>query len=277
MKRTFWLLWLPVLAYYGLITLASSLYGDDVAGVLKYPFPGFDKVIHFSEYSVLGMVLARALSWEEYYSHLRRRWYIYFILILPMAALADEIHQRFVPGRDMNFFDWLADVSGATVGALALTFLIRRGRASSDGREKSASVFSRSDASGLGLIILAVYFVFMLAANILGHNSKIFRDDGNFLNVLVTATEYVILGFLSCRLFQIVRSPLALVITDAYILAGIGALFLCIFQVMLWLLQSRFLPLPEAIAAYASFIAGLALYRFGYLYLRRRSGMQNCH
>ena len=42
-----------------------------------------DKLVHFVLYAFLGMVVARALAWEEYYHHLKKRWYLYFAIILP--------------------------------------------------------------------------------------------------------------------------------------------------------------------------------------------------
>jgi VanZ family protein len=36
----------------------------------------------------------------------------------------DEFHQSFVPGRDCNVWDWLADTLGAFLGALAVMLLM---------------------------------------------------------------------------------------------------------------------------------------------------------
>ena len=35
-----------------------------------------------------------------------------------LFGASDEFHQSFVPGRDTDVFDWVADTLGATAGAL---------------------------------------------------------------------------------------------------------------------------------------------------------------
>lgn len=73
-----------------------------------FSFPGDDKVVHAALYAVLGALLRVALGRTG-----------------PAIALAaaygatDEVHQAFVPGRDADLFDWIADVVGAVVGAVS--------------------------------------------------------------------------------------------------------------------------------------------------------------
>lgn len=119
MKHTHFLLWAPVAALYTAIALLSSITGDQLASFhFPYPFKHFDKLVHGVEFSLLGMVLARALRWEEYYHHLKRHWYVYFGLIVPLIALSDEVHQYFIPDRKSDLIDWIVDVCGAIAGAL---------------------------------------------------------------------------------------------------------------------------------------------------------------
>jgi VanZ family protein len=40
------------------------------------------------------------------------------VLGIALFAVMDEWHQQFIPGRSMDVFDWLADISGATIGTL---------------------------------------------------------------------------------------------------------------------------------------------------------------
>jgi VanZ family protein len=50
----------------------------------------------------------------------KRRALGYFFLIAAIASvygITDEFHQSFVPGRDANIWDWLADTIGACIGA----------------------------------------------------------------------------------------------------------------------------------------------------------------
>ncbi len=86
-----------------------------------------DKVEHWAEYAVLGLLLARAIG--------GRRWvaltWPYAVTAIALAALygvSDEFHQRFVPGRDFDVRDMLADTAGAStsVGALWAWVIIKR-------------------------------------------------------------------------------------------------------------------------------------------------------
>jgi len=115
--------WYVVIAMLAIIFALSSL--PNVAEPRQAAFP-FDKVAHFGEYAVLGFALAGALRRDA-----PRRWPAAALIVASVAAAAlygasDEYHQRFVAGRDAAFSDWLADVSGATAGALASAVLVRR-------------------------------------------------------------------------------------------------------------------------------------------------------
>lgn len=81
----------------------------------------YDKLSHFIEYAILGLLLVRALN-KSYPQNnfLRLKAMAFFITIV--YAATDEFHQGFVPGRSLDFFDWLAD----SLGALASFFLFFR-------------------------------------------------------------------------------------------------------------------------------------------------------
>lgn len=125
--RARWLL-AGVSRWYVVIAMAAIIFGLSSLPNLAEPrqagFP-FDKVAHFGEYAVLGFALAGALRRDA-----PRRWPAAALVAASVAAAAlygasDEFHQRFVAGRDVSFLDWLADVSGATAGALASAALVR--------------------------------------------------------------------------------------------------------------------------------------------------------
>ncbi len=104
--------WLYFVLFCGLIIFLSHQPGDPTHIPL---FPHFDKVIHFIEYFVFGVLLQRALaaqtilSLEESYNRL-----IFVVLsVTALFAASDEIHQYFVPFRTMSIWDWLTDLVGA--------------------------------------------------------------------------------------------------------------------------------------------------------------------
>jgi VanZ family protein len=102
--------WLPVVLWAGVIfalssvpSLSSGLGAWDV--VLR-------KLAHVAEYAVLGALLARAVP------ELAAQW-------AGIAyAVADEVHQHFVPGRHGALLDVAIDASGVLAGIL----LVRRTR-----------------------------------------------------------------------------------------------------------------------------------------------------
>jgi hypothetical protein len=78
-------------------------------------FEGGDKVAHFAVYGLLGTLLCRVWGsgWRA------------AVLALATASLfgaTDEWHQSFVPGRDSDVMDWLADSSGAALAVCLYCF-----------------------------------------------------------------------------------------------------------------------------------------------------------
>ena len=43
------------------------------------------------------------------------------ILLTSLYGLSDEVHQAFVPFRDSNWLDWVADTIGAAVGVVGVS------------------------------------------------------------------------------------------------------------------------------------------------------------
>jgi VanZ family protein len=101
--------WAPAFAWLVLIFLLTSLPGGAVPRV---GIPNVDKIAHFSLYAVLGLLSARAAATSVV---LRVRLAL-VLLCVAIVGCVDEWHQQFIVGRDEDGFDWLADVSGASVG-----------------------------------------------------------------------------------------------------------------------------------------------------------------
>ena len=120
--RLLW--WLPALAVAAGIFLLSEW---SLSGWWRRPQPewrirGMDKVAHGALYATLSASLYLALRRGHGVSPGRAA-----VLALGAAALygvTDEIHQLFVPERNAEVRDWLADLIGASIGAA----VARRGR-----------------------------------------------------------------------------------------------------------------------------------------------------
>ena len=99
--------WMISLLYMGLIFLLSSF-----PPVMKPPsFSCADKLAHVFEYGLLALLIYFALKKSEANTHP----ILIPFLIAFLYGISDEIHQYFVPGRDADVFDALADGMGAFV------------------------------------------------------------------------------------------------------------------------------------------------------------------
>ncbi|MDR0629506.1 MAG: VanZ family protein [Treponema sp.] len=112
---------IPALLISGMIWFLSS------QSVLPTPkgILGFDKVQHLLAYGVFAGTLGLWFS--------RRQWkrspvrcMVWVIIIAATYGISDEIHQSFVPGRDGNVWDWLADTLGAIIGAGLVMVSVRK-------------------------------------------------------------------------------------------------------------------------------------------------------
>jgi VanZ family protein len=85
---------------------------------------GFDKFQHLLAYLVLAVSLGLWFSPEHWQFHCLRT-FLLIVFISSVYGVVDEIHQYFVPGRDCNVWDWIADTLGAALGAL-ISMLVYR-------------------------------------------------------------------------------------------------------------------------------------------------------
>ncbi len=103
--------WLPVLAYLTAVFTISAQ--PDLRPPLH--FTDADKLMHLGEYLVLGALLTRSLRATLRVSRPLFAGVIAIGLIVIVGA-ADENFQRLIPGRQCDFFDFLADLGGGIIG-----------------------------------------------------------------------------------------------------------------------------------------------------------------
>ena len=84
--------------------------------------PSIRKLGHFSEYFVLGLLVANAFRVSGVFG---LKGFIYSLLFCILYAVSDEFHQYFVPGRSTEFSDIVIDTIGSISG-VGLYFLISR-------------------------------------------------------------------------------------------------------------------------------------------------------
>lgn len=116
--------WGPVLFYCSMIVyLSSQSYPSQHLPSFLYSMS--DKLLHGLEYGVLGILLYRAF-------HQTTRTLASMSLAILCAVgfgISDEIHQWFVPNRQIDIWDLLADTLGAVIFIVSWVFLTKKYRA----------------------------------------------------------------------------------------------------------------------------------------------------
>lgn len=109
--------WGPVLAYMAIIFFASAQPDMPLEGKTSIS----DKAIHAAAYFGLTMLAYRGALIVSLGSRLSALAQAIFVSLL--YGLWDEAHQFFVPGRNAELNDWLADATGTLV-AVSMIVLI---------------------------------------------------------------------------------------------------------------------------------------------------------
>lgn len=109
--------WFPILIYCLLIFIQSSRPSpanlpDDIAHI--------DKLLHFSAYAFLGALFARAFKTRSTKTNLKLLMML-SIILSGLYGISDEIHQAFVPFRDGDIMDALADILGSVCGVCGVS------------------------------------------------------------------------------------------------------------------------------------------------------------
>ncbi|MCK9556998.1 MAG: VanZ family protein [Candidatus Cloacimonetes bacterium] len=102
-----------------IVWLVSSLPARELPQV---QIIGMDKAAHFFVYGVWA-ILNRLYADSRFKDKIR--FVITLLFLLAMAAL-DEYHQAFIPGRDVSFYDLVANWTGIFCGWFGTILFLRR-------------------------------------------------------------------------------------------------------------------------------------------------------
>ncbi len=103
--------WAAVAVWLVIQLTLTSLPGRAIPVALPHPE---DWVAHAGMYAGLGFLIARAASLGGWPS----RRLVWMGALLSLLGVLDELHQLFIPGRDAEVGDWVADTTGAAAGLL---------------------------------------------------------------------------------------------------------------------------------------------------------------
>ena len=82
-----------------------------------------DKVLHFIQYAIFGILWRGALAQRFRLSNDFRKSHKMALLLGMLFAALDELHQSFVPGRDSDVMDFIADAIGIVTGTWVISWL----------------------------------------------------------------------------------------------------------------------------------------------------------
>lgn len=113
--------WFPVILYSGIIFYVSSVPN------ISTPLPEmhFDKILHILLYAPFGFLVARGIYNTKASVSYRKLLDIVFWASL-LYGLSDEVHQMYVPGRNIGFIDLVADTVGGVIGGYIYTIFVER-------------------------------------------------------------------------------------------------------------------------------------------------------
>jgi VanZ family protein len=109
--------WLPAICYMGLIFFLSSLPSQEIKIDEEIP----DYILHIIEYLLLCIFLLLGYT-KGVKENFTKRAYLITVIISIIYALSDEFHQSFVPTRDANIRDIVADIIGSFL-AIGIIYL----------------------------------------------------------------------------------------------------------------------------------------------------------
>ena len=107
-------LWGPVALYAAVIFYASAQPDAALPGVFDVLA---EQAIHPIEYTVLGILIVRALA-GGLPARIPLATALLGVTLTTAYGLTDEFHQMFVPGRFADWNDVMADAIGGTIGAV---------------------------------------------------------------------------------------------------------------------------------------------------------------
>ena len=87
---------------------------------------GSDKLVHIGVYGLLAALTYISFIHQQKSPFLVKHAIIFAILICSIYGATDEFHQYFVPNRDCEILDWLADFLGVMIMVLLIKYYLAK-------------------------------------------------------------------------------------------------------------------------------------------------------
>jgi VanZ family protein len=129
---------LPPILWAGIIFVLSSIPS------VRLPRIGWlssDKVVHFFVFFFLAALTYRAIDHQGRYPWLTQRHFLFTVLFTSLYGAIDEFHQFFIPGRESDPFDWIADAMGAVALIIVIQIwnMVKRRMKEREGQKSAVS------------------------------------------------------------------------------------------------------------------------------------------
>jgi VanZ family protein len=118
-SKLFVLYWLPLILYCLLIFIQSANPSPEQIPSFRF----VDKLLHFAAYAIMGVLFYRAYQTLKFGDNIRLLMLLSAISAT-LYGISDEIHQSFVPFREAEVADVIADTIGAFSGVYLYQLLI---------------------------------------------------------------------------------------------------------------------------------------------------------
>ena len=118
--KNFLFYWFPIIIYCLIIFIQSSYPSPETVPDLPY----LDKLLHFSAYAVLGALFLRAFKTTRLKNNIKLVITL-SILASSFYGISDELHQYFIPCRNADIMDVLADILGSICGVFLFIYTSR--------------------------------------------------------------------------------------------------------------------------------------------------------
>jgi len=105
--KNFTYYWLPLLVYCLLIFIQSTQPSPENLPSFEFS----DKILHFLAFGVMGILFYRAYQTLPLKNN--TQLLLLSVISASLYGISDEIHQSFVPYRDADILDAVADILGA--------------------------------------------------------------------------------------------------------------------------------------------------------------------
>jgi VanZ family protein len=100
-------------------------------------FDNQDKIEHLLAYCGLALLLSLTLHIQKKFIYLSSKAFLFTLIFILAYAAVDELHQMLIPGRYCDFYDWLADSIGGSLGIIIIFLFIRNSTLQNQGEAEA--------------------------------------------------------------------------------------------------------------------------------------------